>query len=231
MKNENKLTIPQWAISDRPREKFIVNGKSALSDTELIAILLRNGSGDESALDLAKRLLADNSNSLNLLADNSVANLTKIKGIGSVKAITLLAAFELGQRRRVEIVTQRKKISSATDILELMQPKLANLKHEEFWALYLNQAAALLRMENIGKGGLTSTPADVRLIMKQALELAATAIVICHNHPSGSLNPSQQDIQLTQQVKNAANIMNITLLDHVIIHKDNFYSFREDGIL
>ncbi|MBO4232441.1 MAG: hypothetical protein J5862_04310, partial [Bacteroidales bacterium] len=177
MKNENKLTIPQWAISDRPREKFLTKGKSSLTDAELIAILLRNGSADESALDLAKRLLALNQNSLNLLAEKSTVELTEIAGIGTVKAITIQTAFELGQRRRAEKVTKQRKISSSADILELMQGKLANLRHEEFWAIYLNQGAALLRMENIGKGGLTSTTVDVRLIMKRAIELSATAIV------------------------------------------------------
>lgn len=231
MKNENKLTIPQWAISDRPREKFLTKGKSSLTDAELIAILLRNGSSDESALDLAKRLLALNQNSLNLLAEKSTEEMTEISGIGTVKAITIQAAFELGQRRRAEKVTKQRKISSSADILELMQGKLANLKHEEFWAIYLNQGAALLRMENIGKGGLTSTTVDVRLIMKRAIELSATAIVLCHNHPSGELKPSQQDIQLTQQIKRATEMLNISLLDHIIIHNDNCYSFLEDGIL
>ena len=231
MKNENKLTIPQWAISDRPREKFLTKGKASLTDAELIAILLRNGSSDESALDLAKRLLALNQNSLNLLAEKSTGELTEISGIGTVKAITIQAAFELGQRRRAEKVTKQRKISSSADILELMQGKLANLKHEEFWAIYLNQGAALLRMENIGKGGLTSTTVDVRLIMKRAIELSATAIVLCHNHPSGELKPSQQDIQLTQQIKKATEMLNISLLDHIIIHNDNCYSFLEDGIL
>lgn len=231
MKNDTKLTIPQWALPDRPREKFLSKGKASLTDAELIAILLRSGSADESALDLAKRILSENDNSLNKLSEKSIVELTKINGIGTVKALTIQAAFELGRRRRVERVVRQKKISSSTDILELMQEKLANLKHEEFWVLYLNQGANLLRMENIGKGGLTSTTVDVRLIMKRALELSSTAIILCHNHPSGELKPSQPDILLTQQVKKAATILNISLIDHIIMHNDNCYSFLEDGIL
>ena len=231
MKNDSKLTIPQWATSDRPREKFLAKGKSSLTDAELIAILLRNGSSDESALDLAKRLLLLNHNSLNSLSEKSIEELMGITGIGIVKAITIQTAFELGQRRRAEKVTKQRKITTSADVLELMQGKFFNLPHEEFWVIYLNHSATLLRTENVGKGGLTSTTVDVRLIMKRAIELSATAIVLCHNHPSGDLRPSQKDIQLTQQIKNIAAMLNISLLDHVIIYNDYCYSFSDDGIL
>ena len=231
MKNDNKLTIPQWATSDRPREKFLAKGKSSLTDAELIAILLRNGSSDESALDLAKRLLLLNHNSLNSLSEKSIEELMGITGIGIVKAITIQTAFELGQRRRAEKVTKQRKITTSADVLELMQGKFFNLPHEEFWVIYLNHSATLLRTENVGKGGLTSTTVDVRLIMKRAIELSATAIVLCHNHPSGDLRPSQKDIQLTQQIKNIAAMLNISLLDHIIIYNDYCYSFSDDGIL
>ena len=231
MKNVSKLTIPQWATSDRPREKFLAKGKSSLTDAELIAILLRNGSSDESALDLAKRLLLLNHNSLNSLSEKSIEELMGITGIGIVKAITIQTAFELGQRRRAEKVTKQRKITTSADVLELMQGKFFNLPHEEFWVIYLNHSATLLRTENVGKGGLTSTTVDVRLIMKRAIELSATAIVLCHNHPSGDLRPSQKDIQLTQQIKNIAAMLNISLLDHIIIYNDYCYSFSDDGIL
>ncbi|MCQ2285566.1 MAG: DNA repair protein RadC [Bacteroidales bacterium] len=231
MKNETKLTIRQWAESDRPREKFLDKGKSSLSDAELIAILIGNGTAKESALDLAKRILVLNNNSLNQLANKSIDELTAISGIGPAKSITLQAAFELGQRRRAEKVERKKQIQSSADIQELMQRKFDGINHEEFWVLFLNNGAALLKIENVGKGGLTSTTVDVRIIMKRAVELCATALVLCHNHPSGDIKPSQADIRLTQQIKNAAQFLDLKILDHIILGKENYYSFLAEGIL
>jgi DNA repair protein RadC len=227
----SKLTISQWGVSDRPREKYLTNGFSHLSDAELLAILLRNGSAQESAVELAKTILASCNQSLNKVADLSVKQLSEFKGIGKVKAITLLTAFELGKRRTVEKVKEQDKILSPNDLTHFMQDKNANQPHEEFWAIFVNQNSNILGTSIIGKGGLTATSVDVRIIMKRALELSATGMFVCHNHPSGQLKPSQADKVLTQQLKEAATLLNIQLLDHVIVYKDRFYSFFEEDIL
>lgn len=226
-----KLTIPRWDISDRPREKYIAKGKNALSDAELIAILFRSGTAQESALDLSRRLLSICDNSLNKLAYLTIEELVKIKGIGHAKAVSLHAAFELGRRRRSETIENRKKIKCTEDILELMQHQLADLKHEEFWVIFVNQSSTIIKMENISKGGITSTAVDVRLIMKTALECFATGLILCHNHPSGEVDPSQADIHLTQRIKSAGELLNILLIDHVVMSNENYYSFFSEGIL
>jgi DNA repair protein RadC len=225
-----KLTIPRWDISDRPREKYITKGKNALSDAELIAILFRSGTAQESALDLSRRLLSICDNSLNKLAYLTIEDLVKIKGIGHAKAVSLHAAFELGRRRRSETIENRKKIKCTADIIELMQHQLADLKHEEFWVIFINQSSTIIKMENISKGGITSTTVDVRLIMKTALECFATGLILCHNHPSGEVQPSQADIQLTQRIKSAAELLNISLIDHVVMSNEKYYSFFSEGI-
>lgn len=226
----DKLAIKDWSISDRPREKYLAKGFHTLSDAELIAILIRTGSSDESAVDLGIRLLAMNKNDLNRLAEMSTKELMAINGIGKVKAITIKAAFELGQRRRAEIVSIKKKIKSATDVSELMQDKIAHLEHEEFWSIFLNQSNSILGVDNFSKGGITSTTVDIRLIIKKAIEYNATGLLLCHNHPSGKVNPSEQDLNLTRQLVNAAKMFNIRVLDHIILHKDLFYSFNSEGI-
>lgn len=226
-----KLTIPRWDISDRPREKYIAKGKNALSDAELIAILFRSGTAQESALDLSRHLLSICDNSLNKLASLSIEDLVKIKGIGHAKAVSLHAAFELGRRRRSETIENRKKIKCTGDIIELMQHQLADLKHEEFWVIFINQSSTIIKMENISKGGITSTTVDVRLIMKTALECFATGLILCHNHPSGEVQPSQADINLTQRIKSAAELLNISLIDHVVMSNEKYYSFFSEGIL
>jgi len=226
-----KLTIPDWATQDRPREKYLASGFSSLSDAELIAILLRSGTKSESAVDVARNLLATCNNSLNQLSETPISNLLKVNGVGKVKAITLLVAFELGKRSRVAIVEQKRIIKTATDLVNLMQTKNACLEYEEFWVIFVNQGSSLLGVKNFGRGGLTSTSVDVRLILLKALELKATGLFICHNHPSGSLHPSKIDIALTKQVKEAAQLLTIQLLDHVIICKEDYYSFLENEIL
>jgi len=228
---KQRLTIPEWDVSDRPREKYLSKGKNALSDAELIAILFRSGSSQESALDLARKLLTYCDNSLNQLANLTIEDLIKIKGIGNAKAISLQVAFELGKRRRAESVISRKKIKSTNDILELMQHRLVDLKYEEFWVIYVNQSSAIIKMENISKGGLTSTTVDVRIIMKIALECFATGLILCHNHPSGEVKPSDADIKLTQRIKSAALTLNLSVIDHVIISNDKYYSFFNDSML
>ncbi|MCK9339401.1 MAG: DNA repair protein RadC [Bacteroidales bacterium] len=228
---KNRLPITAWSLSDRPREKYIAQGSQALSNTELIAILLRNGTKDQSAVDIAKRLLASTNNNINRLADLSVSELMKIKGIGQVKAITLHAAFEIGRRRRAEVVEVKKKINCSEDVLELMQTKIAELSHEEFWTIFVNNNSTFLDMKKIGEGGWTATIVDVRMIISRAIEKHATGIIICHNHPSGRLTPSDADICLTDQIQQATSLMNIQLIDHLIIHKDNYYSFYAEGLL
>lgn len=226
-----RLTIPQWAASDRPREKYLAQGGRYVSDAELVAILLRNGNRDESAVELAKRLLAANENSINRLAEMSIDDLLRLNGIGKVKAITLHAAFELGRRRRAEDVEQAGKITCMEDVVSLMQSRLAEIDHEEFWVVYVNQANAILKVERVGSGGLTSTVVDVRSIIKTAVAVSATGLFLCHNHPSGSLNPSEPDIILTQKIRRAAEMFDIHLQDHIIIHKENAYSFYAEGLL
>ena len=226
-----KLTIPDWAIQDRPREKCLSLGFPSLSDTELIAILLRSGTKSESAVDVARNILSQCHYNLNRLSEMPLNKLLKINGIGKVKAITLLVAFELGKRCRAATIEQRRKIENADDLVELMQTKNACLEFEEFWVIFVNQGSFLLSVENFGRGGLTSTSVDVRLILLKALELKATGLFVCHNHPSGELQPSKNDMALTNQIKEAALLLSIQLLDHVIICKEYYYSFLENQLL
>ncbi len=227
---ENKrLTIKEWSVQDRPREKYAKSGAVALSDAELIAILLRTGNESESAVELAKRLLSSSDNSLNTLSEKTLRELSEIKGIGQAKAISLLTAFELGRRVRSEIVELSPHIQNSMDVVNLMQAKIAYLNHEEFWVIYLNNANTILKTIQISKGGITSTEVDTRIVMQEAVILKATQIILCHNHPSGSVKPSKADFQLTEKIRKAAQIMDITLVDHVIIHREKYYSFAEEG--
>ena len=210
---DKKLTIKQWSVQDRPREKYAKNGALALSDAELIAILLRTGNPNDSASGKTLRELSD------------------VKGIGQAKAISLLSAFELGKRMRAEKVEECLQIRSSTDVVNLMQDKIADLEHEEFWAIYLNQANRILSTVQISRGGISSTPVDTRIVLQQAVLNKATQFVLCHNHPSGSVKPSRSDIQLTERLQRAAEVMDLVLVDHLIIHRDDYYSFAEDGRL
>lgn len=226
-----KLTIKEWSVQDRPREKYAKNGAVALSDAELIAILLRTGNTAESAVDLAKKLLAVSGNSLNALSDMSLRDLSRIKGIGQAKAIALLTAFELGKRIRAEKVEESLQILNSRDVVNLMQDKIAHLDHEEFWAIYLSQANRILQTCQISKGGISSTGVDTRIVIQEAVLNKATQIILCHNHPSGSVRPSRADIQLTEKLHHAAELMDLILVDHIIIHKERYYSFVEEGRL
>lgn len=225
--SHTKLTIAEMSIDDRPREKVIQKGFSALTNSELIAILLRTGNPNESVLDLSKRILRAGNDNLNALSQLPLEQLTQLKGIGQAKAITLMAAFELGKRCRCEEVIQRKTIQSPQDVLELMQDKNAYAQHEEFWVIYLSQSSQILHTEKISQGGITSTVVDIRLILKQAINLNATCFILCHNHPSGNLNPSAQDRKMTSQMMMAAEYLSLKLLDHIIIHQNRFYSMNE----
>ena len=227
---ENKrLTIKEWSVQDRPREKYARNGAASLSDAELIAILFRTGNASESAVELAKRLLSSSNNSLNELSEKTLRELSENKGIGQAKAMALLTAFEIGRRVRAEKVEQKPQIQSSMDVVNFMQNKIAYLNHEEFWVLYLNNANLILKTAQISIGGITSTEVDTRIVMQEAVVQKATQLILCHNHPSGSVRPSRADINLTERISKAAKIMDIALVDHIIIHKEKYYSFAEEG--
>ncbi|MDR1112778.1 MAG: DNA repair protein RadC [Bacteroidales bacterium] len=226
-----KLPITEWAAADRPREKYLDKGFQALSDAELIAILLHSGIADLSAVDLAKHLLKQCDNSLNKLLNYTFNDLVGIRGIGKAKALAILTAFELGKRCRAEKVEQQKRILKSEDILELMQPKIAYLPHEEFWVLFLNQASYLLGVERLAQGGINYTSIDARLILKKAVTRCATGIILCHNHPSGLLKPSNEDLILTEKIGEMCELFHINLLEHIIIQKGNYYSFYCNGLI
>lgn len=230
-KKLKKLTIKSWSLEDRPREKLLLKGKQTLSNAELIAILIGSGNRDESAVALSKRILNSTKNNLNQLSQLSVEELQRFKGVGEAKAISILTALELGKRQFFEKVEVHPKISSSKDVFEVMQPHLGDLKHEEFWVLYLDNANKVLSKNQLSKGGLTATLVDVRLVYKRALELSAVGILVCHNHPSGKLTPSNSDIELTKQIKEAGATLNIKLLDHLIISKKKYFSFADEGVL
>ncbi|CAL2075227.1 DNA repair protein RadC [Tenacibaculum sp. 190524A05c] len=225
------MNIKSWAIEDRPREKLLLKGIQNLSNAELVAILIGSGNRDETAVTLSKRILNSTQNNLNKLAKLSVEELQRFKGVGEAKAIAIITALELGKRQFFEDTVIQSKISSSKNVFDLMQPKLADLPHEEFWVVYLDNANKVIDKQQISKGGLTSTLVDVRLIYKRAIELAAIGIIICHNHPSGKVDPSHSDIELTQQIKEAGITLNIKLLDHLIIGKKKYFSFADEAIL
>ena len=232
MNYNNKLTsIKSWAEDDRPREKLILKGKTALSDAELIAILIGSGNRNESAVDLAKRILSSIDNNLNKLGKLSVADLQKFKGIGEAKAISIITALELGRRRRLEEALVVPKITSSKAVFELMQPLIGELQHEEFWIVFLNNSNKVLFKEQSSKGGLTGTLVDVRLVFKKAIDLFATAIILCHNHPSGKLQPSQADKSITEKIKKAGETLDIKVLDHLIITENAYFSFADESLM
>jgi DNA repair protein RadC len=226
-----KLTIKSWALDDRPREKLLAKGKTALSDAELIAILIGSGNREESAVALSKRILKGVNGNINELAKISVKKLTVFKGIGDAKAISIITALELGKRRQLETALEKPKIASSKDVANLMQPVLGDLEHEEFWVLFLNNSNKVVAKNQISKGGLTATIVDIRLVFKSALELASVGIIVCHNHPSGKLQPSTADKQLTQKIKEAGIILDIKLLDHLIITEKAYFSFADENLL
>lgn len=226
-----KLTIKYWALDDRPREKLIAKGRDSLSDAELIAILIGSGNNKETALDLSKRILASARNSLISLGKLSMESLMAFHGIGEAKAINIITALELGKRREFEQACSKKKISSSKEAYHLMLPLLGELNHEEFWVLYLNNSNEILAKDQISKGGLTSTLVDVRVLLKKAIETMSIAIIICHNHPSGKLKPSKADIEITNKIQVAAQTLDIKLLDHLIITRNSYFSFADEGKL
>ncbi|MFB3389255.1 DNA repair protein RadC [Flavobacterium sp. LAR06] len=225
----NHFPITNWSEDDRPREKLMLKGKSVLSDAELIAILIGSGSRSESAVDLSKRILASADN-LNALGKMSVAQLMNFKGIGEAKAITIIAALELGRRRRAEDAVELIKIASSKSVFEMMQPIIGELPHEEFWVLFLNNSNKVLAKSQLSKGGISGTIVDVRIVFKLALENGATGLILCHNHPSGNLQPSDADRQITKKIKLAGDSLDVKVLDHLIITETKYYSFVDEGI-
>ena len=225
------FSIKHWSDDDKPREKLVNKGKSVLSDAELIAILIGSGSRNESAVELSKRILASVNNNLNELGKLSIKQLMQFKGIGEAKAVTIAAALEVGRRRRGEDAVKITKISSSRDAFELLHSAMGELPHEEFWIVYLNNANSVLQLSQLSKGGLTGTLVDIRIVMKQALELGAVALILAHNHPSGTLKPSAADKQITQKLILGAEALDIKVLDHLIITQKDYFSFADEGVL
>jgi DNA repair protein RadC len=224
-----QLNINQWAEEDRPREKMMLHGVSALSNAELLAILIGSGNTEDSAVELMRKVLNDYHNNLSELGKASIDELCRFKGIGPAKAITILAASELGKRRKEEGVEERRSILSSKDVYECLYPLMCDLPTEECWVLLLNQASRLIDKVKISAGGLSATAVDVRCILREALLKRASAIALCHNHPSGSIRPSREDDLLTKQVAQASECMNIRFVDHVILTDGAFYSYADEG--
>lgn len=227
---QTNFPITNWSEDDKPREKLMLKGKSALSDAELIAILIGSGSRNESAVDLSKRILSSVAHNLNSLGKLSMAQLMGFKGIGEAKAISIIAAMELGRRRRAEEAVELTKVTSSKTVFEIMQPIIGELPHEEFWILYLNNSNKVIFKAQISVGGITGTIVDVRLVFKMALEKGATALILCHNHPSGTLVPSDADKQITKKLKLAGDSLDVKVLDHLIVTETKYFSFVDEGI-
>jgi DNA repair protein RadC len=225
------LSISCWAEEDRPREKLILKGKSALSDAELIAILIGSGTKEISAVDLGRSILSEVNGDLNQLSKLTIQDLTRFKGIGTAKAVTIAGALELGRRRKEMSPAHRTKIESSRDVFELMKPELIDKGHEEFWIVLLNRANYVLKKQTISSGGISGTVADPKLIFKIALDHLASAIILVHNHPSGNLQPSEADIRLTHKLRKSGELLEIAILDHIIFTDHNFLSFADENLL
>lgn len=225
------LSIKEWAEDDRPREKLLLKGKQALSDAELMAILLGSGSRNETAVQLAQRILKENNNNLYDVSRLSVKGLQKFKGVGEAKALAIVAALELGRRKKEADSPEHTVIRSSADAHKHMAARLSDLPHEEFWILLLNRAHKVTKTELVSRGGVSGTVADVRMMLKSAVESLSSAIVLAHNHPSGNTRPSDADIQLTKKVREAAALFDIQLLDHIIVGEGSYYSFTDEGLI
>ena len=231
MNYSKKISIKDWADEDRPREKLLIKGKGALSDAELIAILIASGNREESAVELSKRILQSLGNNLNRLAKLSVNDLIKFKGIGEAKAICIIASLELGRRRRSADVLEKDKIGGSKDAFQILQLKLEDLPHEEFWVILLNRANKVIDIKLVGRGGVSSTVVDSKVIFSFALESLASGIILAHNHPSGNLKPSNSDIRLTKKLVDAGKIMEVPILDHIIVGDNDYFSFADEGLI
>ncbi|KOF02623.1 hypothetical protein AWW67_01410 [Roseivirga seohaensis] len=228
---EKGLNILKWAEEDRPREKLLLKGKAALSDAELIAILIGSGSRELSAVDLSKKILAHSNHDLNTLAKQSVTELQQFKGIGEAKAISIVSALELGRRRKSFESDKKLKITNSRDVYELMKPELMDQPVEQFWVVMLKRNNEVIQKRVISLGGVSGTVADPKVIFKKALEDLASGIILVHNHPSGNLKPSQADIRLTEKLKNAGNLLEIPVLDHIIFTDDGYFSFADESLI
>lgn len=225
------MSIKFLAEDDRPREKFLLNGKNVLSDAELLAIIIKMGHKEESAVELARTILKSVDQNWNNLSKLSVKDLTKFKGIGTVKAIEILTALEIGRRRAAQEVPEKIQISNSEDTFKILHPMIGDLQTEEFWAIFLNQSNKVLKKEKLSAGGINLSVVDIRVLFKSALENFATGIIVAHNHPSGNLKPSQADLSITKQIAEAGKILNIQLIDHLIITQNSWLSFVEEGLL
>lgn len=225
------FSIKHWADDDKPREKLVQKGRSVLSDAELVAILIGSGNRRESAVELSKRILASVNHNLNELGKLSVNQLKQFKGIGEAKAVSIAAALEVGRRRRGDDAEKIYRISSSKDAFELLYPLMGELEHEEFWIVYLNNSNKVIHKSQLSKGGITGTLVDVRLVLKQALDLGAVGILLAHNHPSGTIKPSTADKQITRKLQKAGEALDIKVLDHLILAQHNYLSFADKGIL
>ncbi|MDA3817322.1 MAG: DNA repair protein RadC [Prolixibacteraceae bacterium] len=231
MAEYEKLSIKQWAVEDRPREKMLKHGFASLSNAELIAILIGSGSREESAVELSRRMLSDFQNELDVLGKASTDRLMNYKGMGEAKTINVLAALELGKRRQLDGHKKLTKITSSADVFNLFAIELSELQHEEFWILYLDRGNNVVDKSKISQGGISGTVIDVRIIMKKAIEKLVSSIILVHNHPSRNLSPSKADIDITQKTSNAAALLDIKVLDHVIVAGNKYTSFADEGML
>ncbi len=226
-----KKTLKDWSEDDKPREKLLNKGIASLSDAELIAILIGSGNKNETAVELSRRILIDRNSNLHELGKCNVSDLTKYKGIGEAKAISIVAALELGKRRNIAEFLEKNQITDARDVFNFMYVRLGDISHEEFWVIYLDNSNKILKSVKIGQGGITETSVDVRLIMKSALEIYATNIILCHNHPSGNTSPSEMDKIITNKIKDAGEILRIKVLDHIIVGGNKFFSFADNYLI
>jgi DNA repair protein RadC len=231
--NKPLNNIKSWAAEDRPREKLMQKGKQSLTDAELLAILIGSGNQQETAVDLCKRLLKDAENDLAILGKKNLSELMHYKGIGEAKAISIIAALELGTRRRLAEVRDRQQITSSRDAFDILQPHFSDLSNEEFWIVMLNRANKVIGKECISAGGVSGTTVDVKIVFKKAIQSLASGIILCHNHPSGSLQPSQADRELTRRMAESGKLLEINVLDHLIVtdHANNYFSFADEGLL
>ena len=227
----NNLSIKQWAIEDRPREKLLSKGISSLSNAELLAILIGSGTKEETAVDVSKRILNRVNNKLSELGKLNINDLKKIKGIGEARAITILASLELGRRRNFSDAVDKFSVGSSKDVFDYFHPIVSELSYEEFWIIYLNRSNKIIDKSKLSQGGVAGTVIDIKLILKSALQKLASGIIICHNHPSGNLTPSDADINITQKIKEAAKLVDINLLDHIIVTEKEYFSFADEGMI
>ncbi|MCU4156509.1 DNA repair protein RadC [Carboxylicivirga sp. A043] len=232
METYQHLSIKEWALEDRPREKLLYKGLASLSDAELLAILIGSGSAKESAVELSKKILRDCQNNLNTLGKKTVNDLKlSYHGVGDAKAISIVASLELGRRRKLQETEERSKIASSQEVCDIFQPILGDLPHEEFWVLMLNRSNKVIAKNKVSQGGISGTVIDVRLILKSAIDHLASSIVLCHNHPSGNRQPSEADTKITKKMSEAGRIMDIPVLDHIIVTDDSYFSYADEGMI